>query len=456
MSLDIDESRIRDGMRDIVCALRDSGTVPDRVMEYDALLERLHLAAENIHGIYRKKMAEPFVEYLEKLGKERFDQKLELEHGTWPEKMFDISEAILQRGDGFEGRATHAFQEVVFGLYDRFLAREKACDVRVGCQQIVPPMTKWGGPTTGPYTWVMADLKEFGVRCSIINLPVAFAKRGLFAWVCLGHEAIGHALVLREDGAGDELKRAVESALQAERFSRGMVEYWSSRLEESASDACGVLQMGPSVAIGLICGFRALNLARGEAAKMSGVGKADNPHPATILRGYLAAATAGLLDVGTAHDWSDLIAEETRKDVTEIRLSVKPLSGARSARRGVASSRPQTDLTRSVDHLVVVDPKTAQRSAEVVASTLVGHKCDAFDGRSLRDIHSWNDQDEQMVAEAKKKSDDMSGSILGSHAVPAAILSALEGEKEIPEAFDFMQLSLHASHVKNPFHTGHP
>lgn len=433
MRLEIDRERIRHGTDDIVAAFREFGSVPARVDDYDELLRRLRAAEENVPGVYREVMAAPIIGFLEDLGKARYSEALSAgsqQSGTLA-KMFDIAETVLQRGEMFQERATHAFQEVVCDLYDRFLQRERTAGVQITTDEIIPPMTKWGGPTSGPYTWDLSDIDEFGVGCGIVNLPVAFADRGLFAWVCLGHETTGHALLFYKDDARQELQAAVGAELKAEGFEPLIVDYWSSRLEESASDVCGILHMGPAVGVGLICGFRAQNEVMSDSRRMSGEGTADNPHPATILRGYMAAKTASFLNVSSAADWSALIASETDKDVTDIHLNGE-----------------------------LIDTDKARHSAEVVATTIATKPIGALGGRSLRDVRNWNDDDEAVVSEIKELQSELaittvSEAVCGSHAVSAAIRSVLDRQHVISAAFDNMQNHLQALHKQNPHHTGH-
>ena len=51
----------------------------------------------------------------------------------------------------------------------------------------------------------------------------------------------------------------------------------------------GILNLGPAAGIGLIAYFRGLGAAFGQPPKLRSDGPADDPHPADIVRGYLAA-----------------------------------------------------------------------------------------------------------------------------------------------------------------------
>ena len=80
--------------------------------------------------------------------------------------------------------------------------------------------------------------------------------------------------------------------------------------------------MGPAAGIGLIGYFRGLNAASGRPPKLRNEGGLG-PHPADILRGYLAAHTVRLLSFGEANDWAQIIETETNKDLSTVILGGK-------------------------------------------------------------------------------------------------------------------------------------
>src|SRR6185312_13986049 len=117
----------------------------------------------------------------------------------------------------------------------------------------------------------------------------------------------GHAILHADTGLIEELQQTVLNALQNQGFKDGLPEYWSKRIDETASDVCGILNMGPVVGIAIIGYFRGLNAARsGGEPKLSNEGGLDE-HPADILRGYLAAYTTSLLSFGGAANWAQVI-----------------------------------------------------------------------------------------------------------------------------------------------------
>ena len=92
-------------------------------------------------------------------------------------------------------------------------------------------------------------------------------------------------------GLEDQLSGAVRTALVKE-FPNGSVlpDYWANRMDETASDVLGILNMGPAAAIGVIGYFRGLNAAWGGGPHLRNDGPANDVHPADIVRGFLAAS----------------------------------------------------------------------------------------------------------------------------------------------------------------------
>src|SRR5262249_33888066 len=194
-------------------------------------------------------------------------------------------------------------------------------------------------------------------------------------------------------------------------------DYWSTRIDETASDVMGILNMGPAAAIGLIGYFRGLNKAFNGRALLRNTGGDDDPHPAAIVRGYLAAETVALLPFSQSAAWAKIIADETDKDVRTIRLGNK-----------------------------VVKPADARESARRVAETIATTKMVTLENHALGEIQTWRDSDEQKVAIARQvlttATDlpqlDGSARIFATHVVAGAVMEALANANEIPVVFDRM------------------
>jgi hypothetical protein len=340
--------------------------------------------------------------------------------------VLDAAQALLQQGEGFAESATDAFQEVVSDLYDGFLSAEDRRGVKPPEGGTIPPLVKWGNPEFGPYTWPIDATSSLGVGAGIVSLPPAHVRGGLLAWAALGHEAAGHDILNADTGLREELARAIQAALDP--IDPFLSEYWSERIDETASDVLGILNMGPAVGIGLIGYFRALNAAFGGRPKLRNIGPGDDPHPADILRGYLASETVRLLKFTGKTAWADALRDETDKDLEGIVLDGIPISR-----------------------------ELAQQSAQLVAKRLVTFKASSLEGHSLGELQNWRDSDERKIRRVRRSLLNNIGlsrsdlqEIYAAHVVSAAVVEGLSAGSDIPTLFKRMLGILAAMHDENP------
>lgn len=417
-------------MEDVVLAALDEHTGPPDPTEYQSLHGRLQDAAETLPPLYREHVHQPFLQAMEKLSESGFAQMLRRDpHKEREAGLFcDIAQAILQNGEAYERDATDAFQEVVSDLYDGFLSEEDRSGIKPPDLSLIAPLVKWGRPQYGPYTWTAEAAAHFGVKTGIVNLPPANARLGLLAWSALGHETAGHDILHADTGLLGELQQTVFDALFDELHNRTLADYWSLRIDETASDVLGILNTGPAAGIGLIGYFRGLNKAYTGQATLRNAGPQNDPHPADILRGYLAAETARLLHFDNAADWADALLEETKRDLTGITL-------------GRAS----------------LDPETAQKSAAIVARTIAEARLLSLEGHALGQIQNWHNEDERIVQEISSHftgsltvQDGIVSGMYAAHVVAAAVTSAVSGEIEASAALTGMKTLLKSMHDANP------
>ncbi|MDB5312586.1 MAG: hypothetical protein JWO38_6788 [Gemmataceae bacterium] len=344
--------------------------------------------------------------------------------------MLDIAHAALQFAEGFEKNATAAFQQVASDLYDGFLSAEDRRAVQPPENASTPPLVKWGNPQNGPYTWPVDATRFFGAQAGVISLPPSNAHKGLLAWAALAHEDAGHDILHAYAGLQDQLADAVRTAVDQSGAGHGLPDYWADRIDETSSDVMGILNMGPAAGIGVIGYFRGLNAAFGGTARLRTDGPADDPHPADILRGYLASAVVGRLSFDGAKAWSDLIAAETDKDATGHQIRV---AGA------------------------AVTASAARKSAEAVAAAIVDAKVRTLENHSLGEIQDWRNQDEELVTLARTAL-TTGGSIpvnhtpriYAAHVVAAAVMAALGQGGVTSQLLDSMVTALAAMHKLNP------
>ena len=395
-----------------------------------SLRERLEAARDKLPPLYRELVFQPFIQALDKLGSGQFtlllmrDYYREREAGA----LLDVAHTILQNGEGYEPRATDAFQEVISDLYDGFLSKEDRTGVKPPDESVCAPLVKWGRPNFGPYTWTSDSLKAlFNVKTATVSLPPANARSGLLAWAALGHETAGHDILHADTGLLAELADRTRAALTQAGLGNDLADYWANRIDETASDVLGLLNMGPAAGIGMIGYFRGLNSAWNGTATLRNEGSGWDPHPADILRGYLAAETVKLLSFSDADAWSQILMQETDRDLRQVRLAGKDVSAA-----------------------------AVKQSAQVVAQTLVCEKVNALEQHALGEIQNWRDQDEQIISQLRpqlaslRAVEPLSQEFYAAHAVSAAVTAAVASGGDIPVLFDGMLALLKQMHDRNP------
>jgi hypothetical protein len=408
----------------------DQDPGPPDPVQYHVLRGRLQAARPKVPTLYVDTAFTPYVQTMNELGESNFNDILirdpdrEREAGL----MLDIAQAFLQRGDGFEPKAEPAFQEVVSDLYDGFLSAEDRGGILPPDNETLAPLVKFGNPQFGPYTWPVDATDSFGLKVAVVNLPPANAQHGLLAWPALAHETAGHDILHADNGLLNQVSNAVRTALSQGNGTRDLAGYWADRIDETASDVLGILNMGPAPGIGLIGYFRGLNAAFGGEPILRNEGPSSDPHPADILRGFLAAATVRQLDFSNAADWADIIVEETQKDVTGIRLD-----GAD------------------------VDTEVARRSAEIVSNVIVTQPMAALENHAFGEIQNWRDHDESIVQQLKAILNtanplpvELAAGVFAAHLVAAATTAALEAGANISVLFRRMLDLLKAMNDKNP------
>jgi len=409
-------------------ATLDGDQGPESPTDFHLLRGRLETARNAFPPLYQRDFVQPFIAHLDELGPSGFAQILVRDPNRegMAALMLDMAQAILQRGEKFQIRASNAFQEVVGDLYDGFLSAEDRLGVNPPEHGTTPPLVKWGNPSFGPYTWPVDATSTFGARAGVVNLPPANTRKGLFAWPALGHETSGHDILHADDGLPEELAKTVAESLGD--MGNGLDDYWSERIDETASDVLGILNMGPAAAIGLIVYFRGINKAFTGQAILRNEGPSSDPHPADIVRGYLCAETVALLPFSQSGAWADLIAEETDKDARSIVL----------ARRRF-------------------DRNTARESARRVADAIVNTRAQALENHSLGSIQTWRDIDEEKVAIVRRVlttagnlPEEGTSKIYAAHIVAAAAIEALANGNDIPIIFDRMINILAMEHARNP------
>ncbi len=416
---------------DAQAAALGGGDGPPDPATFASLRARLEKARAALPPAYQQAVADPLLARLDRLGASGYARVLAEDPDRVGEAalLLDVAQAVLQRGEGYEARATAAFQEVVSDLYDGFLSAEDRRGVKPPDHGVAAPLVRWGSADTGPYTWPATATALLDVDAAVVSLPASNASAGLLAWPALAHETAGHDLLEADAGLRDELAGVVRGRLREEEYG-AVADYFADRIDETAADVLGVLNMGPAAAVGLIGYFRALNGAWGASPSLRTSGPEDDTHPADLVRAYLAAETVRLLSFDGAAAWADRLVAEADRDLGRIRLGG-----------------------------VNVSPGVAKEAAALVAKAIVRTKLAALDGHALGEIQDWRNEDERIVAALRTRiagteSAGTEGKYVkgayAAHAVAAGVYEAVAGSTRPAEVLPRMVEVLADMHARNP------
>lgn len=426
----MDISNLANCTEDVRKAVLSNLQAPDAPTDYDQLRGRLEAVKDKFPVLYKKAAVEPFDQTLTKLGRGGFTKILlmDRQQNGIARLMLDIAQAILEKGEGYNALATSAFQEVVSDLYDGFLSAEDRLGVKAPDLSTVPALVKWGAPENGPYTWPVDATASFGLETAIVSIPPVHAESGLLAWACIPHEVCGHDVLHADIGLTDQLANAVKNALIQNNMGTDLAEYWSARIDETASDVLGVLNLGPAAAIGLIGYIRGMDAAYTGKAQLRNIGPAGDTHPADILRGYLGAYATGLLIFDQAKEWERVIEAETDKDLSTIQLEGK-----------------------------VIDTVMAKQSAKMVAGAIMQTKLESLENHSLDQIQNWRNTDETIAVylrtilrTAESLTEEYKSGFYAAHVVAAAVTESLTSGADLDTIFKRMVSLLKVMHDTNP------
>jgi hypothetical protein len=407
------------------------GDGPPDPATFAALRSRLEKARAGLPPDYRKAVADPLLAELDRLGASGYARLLASDPDREGDAalLLDVAQAVLQGGEGHEAGATAAFQEVVSDLYDGFLSKESREGVKPPDRGVLAPLVRWGQADAGPYTWPVTATASLGVKAGVVSLPAANASAGLLAWPALAHETAGHDILEADTGLRDQLASAVRGRLAAEGHGN-VAGYFAGRIDETAADVLGVLNMGPAAAAGLIGYFRGLNGAWGGSPVLRTTGPEDDPHPADLVRAYVAAETVRLLSFDGAQEWADKLTAEADRDLGRIRLGGTTLTAAQ-----------------------------AKDAAAVVARAIVQTKVPALEGHALGEIQDWRNEDERIVAALRTRIAGGEGpatagkyveGAYAAHAVAAGVYEALAGSTRPAEVMPRTIEVLADMHARNP------
>lgn len=408
--------------------------------DFHLLIGDLERAHHNFPKLYQEQVVEPFIAYLNSLGVFKFYGIFSGEDEASFQSqaiILNITSAILAYNKN-DSANIGALQEVITDLYDGFLNNAERVSIETGekvplpNKSVVPPIAFFDEVFSPAIVGLEMTL-QYGIKTTVVVLPRPFATHGLMSWSTIAHEVGGHGILHAYTGLLAELSLKVHSAVQ-DKFGVNLAEYWASRIDEAAADILGILNFGPAAGAGLLAFLRSLG------GKLNNFGFEDDPHPADILRGFLAAEAVKHLIFDGAEAWSNAILEESKKDIKEIKLGGE-----------------------------VVSEEAAVESAQITARTIMSTKLKTLSGRvgvldifhsrpppkkhSLSEFQNWTNSDQEITERiqtifvgAKKLSvsEKMKDTpYYAAHVVSAAVAGALlNKDADIQVIFERMKVAL--------------
>lgn len=344
-------------------------------------------------GIYHDVFLDPLKDIMEKQDYSVLLENLDSNGGPW----LDWLSSIYQRlGENYSDhlQATHAFEECMADLYDGFLSLEERRGIKPPDHQIVSPLVTWGRPEWGPYIWPATVGGKIGMRMSVVSMPPAYS-RNIALWAALGHETGGHAILHADDGLLREIGNIVEKRILNAKELDGLQAtvngrkvplatcasaYWKYTIDETASDVCGILNLGPAAGIGLA----ALLIPLREGVLTNTAPSADI-HPIDSLRILLAADVVSQLpdlDSKRAEEWSNIL-----EDIV-----------MRYGDKENKSFALYTQISGNRTHFDDIMPYDAMRSTvTLVAEAIAFTSLNTLEGHHLSEINTWSNADEDLA-----------------------------------------------------------
>lgn len=433
---------------------QDPGLIPSPLMkDYKVLLEALKSYGQALPPLYQSKVVKPLCERLEKVGPELFLNPMIQYPGGCPpaKKVWLAAEAVFQHSlpNILHKVGINAFQEMVTDLYDSFLSNARKHGLKPPDNVILPPLARSAAQDIGgPMTMPVDEMLKIGVESAVVYFPPEYMGGGLLAWSCWSHEVGGHDILHAHHGVLEELSNAIANKIK-ERIKEHdqLVENWAKlRIDETASDILGILNMGPMAAFGFIGFFRAMSLAKSQQDSLNrftfiGSSAESDSHPTPLFRAHLAVSTLRQLNFKGANEWAQIIDEMINTVCPEFCSS----------------------LILITDELV---PITVSRSrtrelTDIIAETVIKQKLNSLGGNAFGDIQKWNDQDENIVSLLRPVlyapwqqplPVELEKGYYAAHVVAAATLEMLLGEYsplKMQGVFNGMMTLLNRMHLAN-------
>lgn len=303
-------------------------------------------------------------------------------------------------------------QGIVDDMYHRFLTSRTKLGITAQLDQAISPLVGIVGRLPSsiskkaplPSTFELEQMRHrdyllklaSGFKAGTVLIPAGYLKAPLL-WGVLGHEVGGHYTLTA--GRGDKLLRELQSKIYdyvLERFpsNKELAVLWMYWAEETASDVCGVLNLGPSFGIGAIHFYT----AQRQSAKWEGTEKleaytsAESNHVAPALVPYvISGAVKALTGLSMSRKFryiaqiDEIARDKTNAGANTLDQKVLqfPIGQTLKDPEGISIKLPEMQLLNLM-----------RKSALQVGFHIATVPLNALDGHTLQELATWDDDDE--------------------------------------------------------------
>jgi hypothetical protein len=297
---------------------------------------------------------------------------------------------------------------------------------------------------------------------SVVSMPPAYS-RNIALWSALGHETGGHAILHADDGLlreiGDIVENKITNALKLDGLYATVngrevplatcaSAYWKYTIDETASDVCGILNLGPAAGLGLATLIIPLR-----ENKLSNIAPSADIHPIDSLRILLAADVVRQLPdlhLKRANAWADIL-EAMLKDYGDTEKKCFAL---------------YTETSGNKIHWDDVMPYDGMRlTVTLVAEAIAFTSLNTLEGHHLSEINTWSNADEDL---AWRVVEDLTGGkipsiekgpdgqdVYAAHLLAGGVIASAKSGK-ISETTKLTVNALNKLYDSNPVWSGFP
>ena len=360
--------------------------------------------------------------------------------------------AVFQHDDAALRPKLHRFLAVISNMYRSFLDKSKREHLSIPFRETLPPLAVFqSDPSGGPFTITCDTVGMLiGGNIGVVSLPNPFADHPLL-YGSLAHETGGHDVIHADTKLMPQLRHQVYSLFgDSEKQLAVLWDYW---MDEAAADVYGVLNMGPSfganlaLLLAVFIGQAEKSASKTPLLRTESGAQRDgslDPHPTDLVRLALAQGVVSALSQ---------LSPSTR-DTYDSHLARLAQSLGNGATQVALSGFVRVRNGHAVNFEQQIPLVQMQEAARKVGAMIATSKFAALDGRSVQDIETWDDADENAaVAIAGRLATGSSIVGLGDDAqiLAGLTLAALQNPARYQAASVMVVDALNDSFATDPF-----